>query len=170
MTIPDLNEVPMNIQKAPAKSEAKPMARRSEDIFDTMRREIDHIFDRWGNGGARFGAPFGLAVPDMDIRETDKEFVIEVELPGVDEKDVTCTLQNGILTLKGVKKSEREEKKDNYYLNERSFGSFERSVRLPETADEAQVDAKFANGVLKIAVQKRADAIKPERKIEIKKG
>lgn len=166
----------MNIQKRTPQSEAKPLARRSEDIFDTMRREIDHIFDRWGHGGVRFGTPFslggpaGLTVPDMDVRETEKEVIIEAELPGVDEKDVTCTLQNGVLTLKGEKKSEREEKKDSYYLHERSFGSFERSVRLPETADEAKVEANFANGVLKIAVQKRADTIKPERKIEIKKA
>lgn len=163
-------------QIKPAKPEAKPLARRAEDIFDTMRREIDHIFDRWGNGHNSLPSPFslshpfGLNIPDMDVHETAKEFLLEAELPGVDEKDVSCTLQNGILTLKGQKKNEREEKQDSYYLHERTFGSFERSVRLPDTADDGKVDAKFANGVLKIAIQKRADAIKPERKIEIKKG
>lgn len=166
----------MTNQLIPNKGEAKPLAKRAEDVFDTMRREIDHIFDRWGNGQRGWPTPFSLShpfdlsVPDMDVRETDKEFVIEAELPGVDGKDVSCTLQNGILTLKGEKKNEREEKKDSYYLHERSFGSFQRSLRLPDTADEGKVDAKFINGVLKIAIQKRADAIKPERKIEIKRG
>ena len=166
----------MTNQLTPNKGEARPLAKRAEDVFETMRREIDHIFNRWDNGHNAWPTPFSLsrtfdlAAPDMDVRETAKEFEIEVELPGVDDKDITVTLQNGVLTLKGEKKHEREEKQDSYYLNERSFGSFQRSVRLPETADDGKVDAKFANGVLKIAIQKRADAIKPERKIEIKKG
>lgn len=158
----------------PAKTEAKPLTRRADDVFGTMRREIDHLFDRWGNGS---GWPYPFAAghhlefvaPDMDVKETANEFLIEAELPGVDEKDIAVTLTNGVLSLKGEKKQERNEKKDSYHVIERSFGSFERSLRLPDTADETKVGAKFANGVLKIAVGKRADAVKPERKIEIKK-
>lgn len=166
----------MTNQLTPNKGEAKPLAKRAEDVFETMRREIDHLFDRWGTGHRGWPTPFSLsqtfelAAPEMDMRETANAFVIEAELPGVDEKDVSVTLQNGVLTLKGEKKHEREEKQDSYYLHERSFGAFQRSVRLPETADDGMVDAKFANGVLQIAIQKRADAIKPERTIEIKKG
>ena len=166
----------MTNQPTPNKGETNPLAKRAEDVFGTMRREIDHIFNRWGNGHRGWPTPFSLsqtfdlAAPDMDVRETAKEFVIEAELPGVDEKDVSMTLQNGVLTLKGEKRQERQEKQDGYYLHERSSGSFQRSMRLPDTADDGKVDAEFANGVLKIAIQKRADANKPEHKIEIKKG
>jgi len=166
----------MGTHMSPHKTEHQPIARRGEDLFDTMRREIDHIFDRWGNGTNGWQLPFAsrrqldFVSPDMDVKETAKEFLVEAELPGVDEKDISVTLTNGVLTLKGEKKLERDEKKDNYYLVERSYGSFQRSMRLPDTADEAKVEAKFANGVLKIAVAKRAEAVKPERKIEIKKA
>jgi len=163
-------------QLSPHKSEQPPQARRTEDFFDTMRREIDHIFDRWGNGTNGWQLPFASSrrlefmAPDMDVKETAKDFLVEAELPGVDEKDISVTLTNGVLVLKGEKKQERDEKKDNYYLVERSFGSFQRSMRLPDTADENKVEAKFSNGVLKIAIAKRAEAVKPERKIEIKKA
>lgn len=166
----------MGTHVSPAKTEHQPPARRADDIFDTLRREVDHIFDRWGNGGMGWPHPFALSrhhefvAPDMDVKETAKEFTIEAELPGVDEKDISVTLTNGVLMLKGEKKQERDEKKDNYHLVERSFGSFQRAMRLPDTADDSKVEAKFANGVLKIAIAKRADAVKPERKIEIKKA
>lgn len=80
------------------------------------------------------------------------------------------TLASGILTIKGEKKSEREEKKENYYMAERSYGSFERSLRLPDTIDESKVEARFDQGVLKVVAQKRPDAMKAEKKIEIKKS
>lgn len=166
----------MCAQIVPTKGEQKPAPRRVEDIFDTMRREIDTIFDRWLGGPSGFPSALSLpraampSDPRMDVTETASEYVIEAELPGVDEKDVSVTIQNGIVSLRGEKKQEREEKTDNYHLTERSFGSFERAVRLPETADQSKVDAQFTNGVLRIAIAKRADAIKPERRIEIKKG
>jgi HSP20 family protein len=109
-------------------------------------------------------------VPELDVHENDKSFSIEVELPGVEEKDVSVTFNNGYLTVKGEKKSEREEKKENYYLAERSFGSFERSLRLPDTLDESKIVARFDKGVLKISAPKRPEAVKAERKIEIAKG
>lgn len=160
------------------KGELKPV-RRGDDVFDLMRREIDTVFDRFLGGSPMWpslavgGAASRQALiqaPRMDISETGEAYVMEAELPGVDQKDVTVTLQNGILTLRGEKKQEREEKTDNYHLSERSFGSFERSIRLPDTADDGKVDARFENGVLKISVAKRAEAIKPERRIEIKAG
>jgi len=166
----------MGTQMSTGKADHQPLARRTEDPFDAMRREMDYLFDSWGNGGLSWPRPFSLSrhhefsAPDMDVKETDKEFLIEAELPGVDEKDVSITLANGMLTLKGEKKQERDEKKDNYYLVERSYGSFQRALRLPETADDSKVEAKFANGVLKIAIAKHAEAVKPERKIEIKKA
>ena len=104
------------------------------------------------------------------MRENTNAITVEAELPGVDEKDVSVTLANGVLTIKGEKKSEKEEKSDNYYLAERSFGSFERSIRLPDTVDDAKVEAKFDKGVLKVTAAKKPEAVKAERKIEIKKS
>ena len=108
-------------------------------------------------------------VPELDVRENTNSNVVEAELPGVDEKDVSVTLANGMLTVKGEKKHEKEEKGENYYLAERSFGSFERSIRLPDTIDERKVEAKFDKGVLRITAAKKPEAVKAERRIEIKK-
>jgi HSP20 family protein len=114
---------------------------RSHDIIGAMRDEMDRVFERFQHGWARFPALFrrdgAITVPELDVRENTTAIVIEAELPGVDEKDVSVTLASGLLTIKGVKKHEKEEKGENYYISERSFGSFERSIRLPDMIDEA---------------------------------
>jgi HSP20 family protein len=150
---------------------------RYRDPFSEMRAEMDRLFDSFLGRGffgrpALFGRPEATAtvVPDIDIRENDKEIVFEVELPGIDEKNVEVVFRNGVLLLKGEKKSERDEKQDTYHLVERSYGSFERSFQLPDSADEAQIKADFNKGVLRVVVPKRAEAIKAEKKIPIGKG
>ena len=90
-------------------------------------------------------------MPSIDVRETNTDLAVEAELPGMDEKDVSVTLSNGVLTLKGEKKSEREEKKEDYHLMERSYGSFQRSFRLGDTIDPDKVTAAFDKGVLKVS-------------------
>ena len=151
--------------------------RRPLDLFDAMRSDMERVFDRFERGWPSL-AGFGLSPrlsqagvnAHIDVREDPDKLVIEADLPGVDEKDISVTLSGGILTIKGEKKSEREEKKDNYHLAERSFGSFERALRLPDGIDEGGVSANFDKGVLKIVAPKRPDAVKSERKIEIKKA
>jgi HSP20 family protein len=157
-----------------SKSQRQP-ATRSRGLFEEFRDEMNRVFERfetgwphWPLANARW--PTSVMVPELDVHENDKSFSIEVELPGVEEKDVSVTFNNGYLTVKGEKKSEREEKKENYYLAERSFGSFERSLRLPDTLDESKIVARFDKGVLKISAPKRPEAVKAERKIEIAKG
>jgi HSP20 family protein len=139
-----------------------------------MRDEMDRIFERFEHGWPRWPALLRregvITVPELDVRENTNSIVVEAELPGVDEKDVTVTLVNGVLTIKGEKKQEKEEKGENYYLAERSFGSFERAIRLPDTVDEAKVEAKFDKGVLRVTAAKKPEAVKAERKIEIKKA
>jgi HSP20 family protein len=108
--------------------------------------------------------------PDVDIHETEKEIVLEVELPGLNEKDINVMVRNGVLSLKGEKKSERDEKKDTYHLVERSYGAFERSFRLPDSVDEDKIKADFDKGVLRIVVPKHPAAVKAEKKIPIGKG
>lgn len=149
---------------------------RQGDIFSAMREEMDRMFERFEHGWPRLpslisrGLGREVILPEVDVREDEKQVTIEVDLPGVDEKDVSVTMANGILTVKGEKKSEREEKEENYYLAERSYGKFERSLTLPETIDENQIEAQFDKGVLTIVAQKRPEAVKAEKKIEIKKA
>lgn len=149
---------------------------RPGDIFSTMRDEMDRLFERFEHGWPRLPNLIGrgmgreVMLPEVDIHESEKEITIEIDLPGVDEKDVSVTMANGMLTIKGEKKSEREEKEENYYMAERSFGSFERSLTLPESIDENQIEAQFDKGVLKVIAQKRPEAVKAEKKIEIKKA
>ena len=147
---------------------------RSRNIFSAMRDEMDRVFERFEQGWPRLPAVFrrdvSITIPELDVRENTNSIVVEAELPGVDEKDVTVTLANGILTIKGEKKHEKEEKAENYHMTERSFGSFERAIRLPDSVDDVKVEAKFDKGVLKVTAAKKPEAVKAERKIEIKKG
>src|SRR6516225_9650041 len=155
-----------------AKSSEKSV-RAPHDIFSAMRDEMDRMFERFEHAWPRWPALFrrngGFTVPELDVRENANSIVVEADLPGVDEKDVSVTLANGMLTIKGEKKHEQEKKGESYYLTERSFGSFERAIRLPDTVDDAKVEAKFDKGVLKVTAAKKPEAVKAERKIEVKK-
>ena len=152
-----------------------PMA-RFRNPFAEMRAEMDRIFDSFLGHGflERAGLPRVTApefnAPDVDIRENDKEVVLEAELPGIDEKDVTVAVRDGVLSLKGEKKFERDEKKDTYHLTERSYGAFERMFQLPDSIDEGQIKANFEKGVLRIVAPKPPEAAKAEKKIQIQKG
>jgi HSP20 family protein len=157
------------ITKSPETTPSRP-----RDVFSAMHDEMDRVFERFEHGWPRWPTLFrregAITVPELDVRENTNAIVVEAELPGVDEKDVSVTVANGVLTIKGEKKHEKEEKGENYYLTERSFGSFERSIRLPDTIDEGKVEAKFDKGVLKVTAAKKPEAVKAERKIEIKKA
>jgi HSP20 family protein len=140
-----------------------------------MRDEMNRLFERFDAGWrwpSELSRPAGrdMMVPEFDIRDDGKEIVIEADLPGVEEKDVAVTLTNGVLTIRGEKKSGHGEKKDNYYMAERSYGSFLRSLRLPDTIDENGIEARLDKGVLKVVARKRAEAVKTEKKIELKKA
>lgn len=95
-------------------------------------------------------------LPRMDISDTDKEYVVEADLPGVKETDVNVSVsKDGILIIKGKRESQEEQKKRNYYRVERSCGSFERTVALPNNCDIGRVDASFQNGILSIKISKK---------------
>jgi HSP20 family protein len=151
-------------------------ARRYVDPFTAMRAEMDRVFDSFfGRDLGRFPVlsrpdASKAVMPSIDVRETEAELVVEAELPGMDEKDVSVTLSNGVLTLKGEKKSEREEKKDDYHLMERSYGSFQRSFQLADTIDPDKVTATFDKGVLKVTLPKRPEALKAEKRIPVGKS
>jgi len=140
--------------------------------FTSLRRDMDRLFEDFSRESA-WGPPAlagaGMA-PRLDVSETDSEIRIEAELPGVDEKDVEVVLSDGRLTIKGEKKQEKEEKKKDFHLVERSYGAFARSIGLPFEADPSQVKASFAKGVLTITVPKPPQVKAKEKKIPIGKG
>jgi HSP20 family protein len=161
----------------PDKSGKKDIAPRYSDPFSALRAEMDSLFDSFMGGLPAFPGLFGASgsrsftpTPHIDVRETDKEIVVEAELPGIDDKDISLALQNGVLTVRGEKKFEHDEEKENYRMMERRYGSFQRSLRLPDTIDEDKVEASFNNGVLKVSLPKRPEAIGEQRTIPIKKG
>ncbi|MCK5090523.1 MAG: Hsp20/alpha crystallin family protein [Hyphomicrobiaceae bacterium] len=146
-----------------------------KDIFSAMRDEMNRVLERFEGGKSFWSTPVSRwvsdkIVPELDVRETDTAIIVEAELPGVDEKDISVTVANGYLTIKGEKRSESEQSEESYYVAERSFGSFERSLRLPDSVDESKIEASFDRGVLKVMAPKSAEAQKPERKIPIGKS
>ncbi len=146
-----------------------------------LRQEIDRLFDDFDRGFWSFPfrrpmlavEPFWrrrlswTAAPAVDITESDKAFEIAAEMPGMDEKNIEVKVVNGSLTIKGEKQEEKEEKKKDYYLHERQFGSFERCFELPEGVDADKIEANFKKGVLTVTLPKKPEAQKPEKKIEV---
>jgi HSP20 family protein len=109
-----------------------------------------------------FGEPVlrgaGISAPIVDITESDQRYLISAEVPGVKKGDLTLEIHEGVLTLRGEKKEEREETKDKARRLERRYGAFSRSFTLPSDADSSKIDASFADGVLKISIPKRPEA------------
>ena len=156
---------------------SRQVAPRYSDPLGTLRSEMDRLFDTFMGGLPTFPSMFGPSgargfalTPSLDVKETDQEIVVEAELPGLEEKDVSLMMQNGVLTIQGEKRLEFDEEKENYHVMERRYGSFQRSLRVPDTVDEGKVEARFENGVLKVTLPKRPEAGGAQRKIEIKKS
>jgi HSP20 family protein len=108
--------------------------------------------------------------PAAEATSDEGAYRIAIELPGVAEKDIELTVDEGVVTVKGEKKSEREEQGDTWYFSERQYGAFSRSFRLPSDADAGAVKADLKDGVLTITVPRRAPAQPKARKVEIGKG
>lgn len=172
------------------------MARQSEETSSTpsqlpqrsqyaghpltsLRDQMDRLFDDFFTGGSmlrpgslwdsRWAKEFGLpsSMPSVDVVEEDKELVVTAELPGIDEKDVEVTLDQGILTIRGEKKSESERKEERMTVSERRYGSFQRSLSLPEGIDEDQVSARFDKGVLTVRIARKPEAVRQAKRIPI---
>ena len=136
-----------------------------------LRREMDQLMDRffdWRPFRAWSGEGEGAWMPSLDVSETDKEVLVNAELPGMDPEDVAVSLNDSLLTIRGERKKEQEEKGESFHRVERHFGSFERVVRLPADVDPGKVDANYKDGVLKIKMQKTKKST--TKKIEIKAG
>jgi HSP20 family protein len=133
----------------------------------TLRDEMDRLWDRMFRGWPTTEFPRTEWIPTFDVSETKDSVVVKAEVPGMDPKDIDISLADGILTLKGEKKQEREEKEENYYLTESSYGSFSRSIRLPHEVQGDKVKANCKNGILKITMPKSEEAKKKEIKVKV---
>jgi HSP20 family protein len=171
-----------NVTKLPVKRETmEPSFGVGWPTFEGLRQEIDQLFDDFGMG---FRWPFGRSLfaaeplfrrrmtwaktPAVDVVESEKAYEITADLPGMDEKNIEVKVADGVMTIKGEKQEEKEEKKKDYYLHERSFGSFQRSFELPESVDPDKIEASFKKGVLTVTLPKKPEAQKPAKKIEVK--
>jgi HSP20 family protein len=169
------SKVPVKTEKTPA---TMPHMLRP---FESLRREVDRLFDEFDGGCWRspFRSPFfdlapfrraeaTFSAPAVDVSETDNAYEITAEMPGMDEKNVEVKVANGVLTIKGEKQEDKEEKNKDYYMRERSFGSFERNFQVPEGVETDRIEANFKNGVLSVILPKSAAAQKAEKKITVK--
>jgi HSP20 family protein len=142
--------------------DAHPVRRDDADPFRDFQREMNRLFDDFfGEAplavrGESEWAP-AVFVPRVDVSETDQEVKVTAELPGMDEKDIAVELQDDILTLRGDKKTEQEEKGKNWFRREQSTGSFQRAIALPAGVDAAKATAQFKKGVLTVVAPKRAE-------------
>lgn len=141
-----------------------------DDPFTAMRREMDRLFDEATRSFslARPAMGLGVMAPRVDVRESEGGIEIAAELPGVAEQDIEVQLNDGVLTIRGEKKQEREEKEKGWYLMERAYGSFLRQIPLPVEVEEDKVEARFDKGVLHVMLPKSARAEAKMRKIEVK--
>ena len=126
------------------------------DVFDRFLEDTAvHSFLREGK----------MFVPAFDITEGEKEYTVIAELPGMDEKDLNVTFTDGILTVKGEKKQESEDKGETYHRIERRYGSFQRSFRIPDHIQADKIEATYKDGVLKLTIPKSEES--EPKKIEI---
>ena len=136
------------------------------------RNAIENIFEEFFNDFNRLSLPLrseGLKMsflPRINISETDNKYCIEAELPGVEQKDVELKLDGNILTISGKTESNKENKDRNYFMRERHYGSFQRSLSLPNNVNEEEVNATFNNGILNIEIDKKHSS--GAKKIEVK--
>lgn len=142
-----------------------PALRSQLGELDRMRREMDRIWDNITRD--RYPSTFEQDwVPSLDLSDTGDSLVVELEVPGMDSKDIDISITGNVLTVSGEKKRKREEKEHNYHLVERSYGKFVRSVRLPSTVDPDRVEASYKDGILTITMDKVEQA--KTKKIEVK--
>jgi HSP20 family protein len=136
--------------------------RDNGDPFQSFSGEMDRLFENFlGDFPGRVSLAnraLGSFMPQMDVKETEKEFRLTAELPGMEQKDVEVTLVDGALRIKGEKREEHEEEKGDFYRSERQYGAFERVIPLSADLDIDQAKAEFKKGVLSVVLPKSENA------------
>jgi HSP20 family protein len=151
----------------------------------SLRSQIDRLFDDFSGSFGRDVFPTHLfdvpafpkwaseieaGIPAVDVVDEEKAYRVTAELPGMTEKDIEVTKDGEVLTIRGEKKEEKETKEKGYFLSERRYGSYLRTLRLPNGIDDSKIEAKAENGVLTILLPKTPETISKPKKIEIKSG
>ncbi len=171
-----MSSTPVEVKKTAPAPAATP------DTWRSFRTEMDRLFDRFAGGWGmpslrrmfdtdpafRYEGTLSVPSPAVDVTEDDTGYKVTAELPGMSEKEIEVVVSDGMLTLKGEKRAGKEQKDKNFYVSERSYGSFQRSFTLPDGVDRDKVAADFAKGVLTISMPKTAKAKEAEKKIEVK--
>ena len=171
-------KLPINTEAAPATQPAKAP---DWQPFDTLRNQIDRLFHDFQTGFLQAPSyrslldiePFwrrnlGFSVtPAIDIVEKEKAFEVTAELPGLDAKNVDIQLSDNVLTIKGEKQEEKEEKTKDRYVSERRYGAFRRSLEVPGSVDVDKIEANFKNGVLTVTMPKSPEAQKKQKTIPV---
>jgi HSP20 family protein len=162
----------------PVKQQDQPVTIRQTHPLFQIHTEIDRLFEdafrNFGFPSLRTGGLFPSLTqtawlkPTLDLAATDKEYTISVELPGVEANEVKLELVNDTLKVSGEKRQEKEEKEKDFYRMERSYGSFQRVLSLPEDADQANIRAVFKNGVMTITLPRKPLPQSEVRQIEVK--
>lgn len=144
------------------------LARMGDNPFMSLQRELNRVFDDALGGFPVSEATAAATALRLDVKEDEKAYHVTADLPGLSEKDVDVTFHDNVLTIKGEKKVERDEKKGTWHIVERSSGSFARQLSLPANIDEGKIAAKFEKGVLSIELPKMPEAQAKATKIEVK--
>jgi HSP20 family protein len=132
-----------------------------------LRDEMDRLWEDFF-GERRFFAPSERRWhPSLDVAETKDNVMVTAEIPGMDAKDIDISVLGDVLTIKGEKKQEKEEKEENYHLVERMYGAFTRSITLPGAVDTEKIEATYKKGVLRITLPKKEEAKAKEVKVKV---
>ena len=180
------SKVQVKKEEDAAKSEERALVPGGEQTLAplvSLRDEIDRVFEdfysrvslspwrRWPveiEPFRRIGTVFGGGMPVVDLADREKEWELTAELPGMEEKDIDVSLSDDVLTIEGRKEEKREEEGKEYRMAERRYGSFRRTLRLPEGVDSDKTSANLDKGVLTVTLPKTAEARKPRRKVDVK--
>ena len=135
--------------------------------LSSLRREMDRLWENFFGERPLTRMWAREWAPSLDVSETRDNFVVKAEVPGIDAKDIDISLTGDVLTIKGEKRQEKEEKEEDYHLVERSYGSFSRSVRLPAEVESNKIKASYKNGILNITLPKSEKVKAKEVKIKV---
>jgi len=134
-----------------------------------LQQEVNRLFDSVWHGDLDVGTLFGRGwAPALDVAETDEAVIVKAEVPGIDAKDLEVTLTGGVLTIKGEKRDDTEERTERQHRVERTYGAFSRSIDVPQEVDPDQVKAECKDGVLTVTLLKKPEAKGRQIEIEIK--
>ena len=171
--------------KLPIKTETTPASQVTKasdwQPFEALRNQVDRLFHDFQTGFLQapsyrslldsepfWRRDFGFNVtPAIDIVEKDKAFEVTAELPGLDVKNIELQLSDNVLTIKGEKQEEKEEKAKDHYVSERRYGSFRRSLQVPAGVDADKIEASFKGGVLTVTLPKSPEAQKKQKTIPV---